>query len=229
MGRRLDPRSGITFLEVVIAVACCALLAAILVPLGGNMIDKARIAKAQQDCQTIAAAMENFVQDVNRWPTMGSTGSYGVACTLQSGPTKQDTEPYGFRASDTKTRKWVRAGNGLDASWMDLINNHLVQNTPYNQSTNTYPTSGQYRWRGPYLSPTGLDPWGHPYLVIIEDYCSGGTRLLLAGQSDGTFARIVVSAGPNGLIDSTYHSTRTSGLTQSVPAGDDIWVRFDVE
>jgi hypothetical protein len=63
--------------------------------------------------------------------------------------------------------------------------------------------NGGPRWRGPYLESLGSDPWGHAYLVNVHGYYTAESVWIL-------------SAGPNGVIDTRPGSTTV--------AGDDVGV-----
>lgn len=58
------------------------------------------------------------------------------------------------------------------------------------------------RWQGPYVDGLHPDPWGHAYLLNVE------------GLVDGREPPVVLSAGPNGIVDTPAGS--------AVAQGDDI-------
>jgi type II secretory pathway pseudopilin PulG len=77
-------------------------------------------------------------------------------------------------------------------------------------SLDDFLNSGDYggdHWQGPYLSGVGADPWGNAYLVNIHGYFNSSERTL------------VLSAGENGVIDTTLVSTQ--------PGGDDLLIVLD--
>ena len=60
-------------------------------------------------------------------------------------------------------------------------------------------------WHGPYLEAgIGADPWGHRYAVNVKALAGGGS------------STVVLSAGPNGLIETAFQSPVI------VPGGDDL-------
>ena len=66
------------------------------------------------------------------------------------------------------------------------------------------------RWRGPYTNGSSpLDPWGRPYIVnVISGWYINATN----------YKRLwIVSAGPNGIFDTSANATAATTLT-----GDDI-------
>jgi len=100
----------------------------------------------------------------------------------------------------------------MGAARGDLLNNHLLRNQPQGAAAAAYPTTGNIRWRGPYLNGSApLDPWGRPYVInIISGYYPHATL----------YKRVwVMSAGPNGLFDTSANATATTDIT-----GDDIGV-----
>ncbi len=50
-------------------------------------------------------------------------------------------------------------------------------------------------WKGPYLESMGADPWGNAYLINAQGYFNRTERT------------IILSAGPNGVIDTPVTST----------------------
>ena len=65
---RSDRGLGFTLLELAVSLGVIAILAAILTPLVSNMIDDARVTRAEQEAQTLASAMLSFRQNTGRWP-----------------------------------------------------------------------------------------------------------------------------------------------------------------
>jgi hypothetical protein len=59
------------------------------------------------------------------------------------------------------------------------------------------------RWRGPYLEQVPIDPWGRAYVVLLEPSRRGS-------------ARVVVSAGPDGILD--------THAGDAMIAGDDVGI-----
>jgi prepilin-type N-terminal cleavage/methylation domain-containing protein len=61
-------------------------------------------------------------------------------------------------------------------------------------------TDGTYpNWDGPYIKDA-TDPWGHPYFLDEDYYCTSGA-VGCQGINDITFgASVIVSCGPDGMI-----------------------------
>ena len=81
--------------------------------------------------------------------------------------------------------------------------------------------NSEFAWRGPYMTgPIDPDPWGNRYAsnVIYLDPCVGGdpNNVATQGVSGWTYDCVVLSAGPDGEVDTFYS---VDGLT---PGDDDI-------
>ncbi len=192
---------GFTLVEVVVVIAVVALLAAIMTPLIAKNIDDAKMGRAENEAEVIAAAVGNFYKDVGRWPTMGSAGTYNGVTTLVTGNST-------VAGATISSNGWVSSTTGAS---VDFLENHLLNNTP--KGAAAYPTSGSGAWEGPYLSAAPLDPWGSPYMINIA----------ATDATSSSHKGLVISSGPNGVMDTAFATTRTS-----LPGGDDIAVSFFV-
>jgi prepilin-type N-terminal cleavage/methylation domain-containing protein len=197
-------QSGFTLVEVIVVLAVVLLLTGIAVPMISGYVEDGRRARADAEAKVIAAAVTSFYKDVGVWPARASSGANNTLSVLGSGSPKPASNPY---AANHQFATWL-----LGANSGDTLDNQLLSNTPGGAGGAAYPTTGSNRWRGPYSAgPLPLDPWGRPYLVtVISGYSTHATnnkRLL------------VLSAGPNGLIDTAAQLTATTAI-----AGDDIGV-----
>lgn len=199
--KTLRNNAGFTLVEVVVVIAVVALLAAIMTPLIAKNIDDAKIGRAENEAQVIAAAIGNFYKDVGRWPSMNASGAYNRVTTLVSGNSS-------LAGTAINSNGWVSSTSGAT---VDFIENHLLNNTP--KGTGAYPATGRSSWRGPYLNAAPLDPWGSPYMVNIA----------ATNTSAAPLKALVISAGPNGVMDTVFATTRTT-----LAGGDDIAVSFHV-
>jgi hypothetical protein len=108
-----------------------------------------------------------------------------------------------------------------------VLNTTTLYPTPADSTPTGYTLSGPgsgLGWRGAYMSlPIGTDPWGKVYLantaflVVATDATDGtaeGDRR--GGWSHDTF---VISAGPNGALDTPYGGNVNHGTTVG---GDDL-------
>jgi general secretion pathway protein G len=192
---------GFTLVEVVVVIAVVALLAAIMTPLIAKNIDDAKTGRAENEAEVIAAAVGNFYKDVGRWPTMDAAGAYNGVTTLVSG----NAAAPGIAIN---SNGWVSDASGAS---IDYLDNHLLDNTP--KGAATYQATGRNAWHGPYLDTAPVDPWGTPYMINIAATDSTST----------SHKALVISAGPNGVMDTAFATTRTA-----LPGGDDIAVSFYV-
>jgi hypothetical protein len=69
-GRRVNDRGrmGFTLIELTVVLAVIVTLALILTPSIANSINEARVARARNDCQTIASGMYQFYRDTGFFP-----------------------------------------------------------------------------------------------------------------------------------------------------------------
>ncbi|MGQ9617996.1 MAG: type II secretion system protein [Candidatus Aminicenantia bacterium] len=190
-------QKGFTLIEMVVVLAVVAILAAILVPTIAKNIQDANISRAQNETQVIAASIASFYKDLGRWPTTDGTANLpDVHYLLYS------------QGNDTavgNASQW----NQAHADSSDAMEKHLVTNQPGVDGTpgaNAYPTTGRWRWRGPYIAEIPADPFGIHY--------SCNVRYLYNTTTNAVY---VLSAGPDKVWDTAF--------TQAMPgtiANDDI-------
>lgn len=220
MRRLVRSEGGFTLIELVVVLAVIALLAAVLTPLVTRYIQDARIARAQNEVNVIGSTIQKFEQDVGRMPffsvtTASSHREVDQNVSVLQGP--------GEMPSETTTSDWTGTpsaicGAGSATCARNELADHLIKNTPGGLAANAYATvrsEGQpFVWKGPYLDKLENDPWGNKYLVNIVN-----------ARSDRTSATYILSAGPNGKIETDFSPTggRTINLT---PGGDDIIYRI---
>ncbi len=185
---------GFTLVEMVVVLAVVAILAAILTPTIAKNINDAKIARANNECQVIGAAIGSFFKDVGRWPT-----SDGVAAALPDvvevlyGPGDLPT------AGAAGTDDWMNDGNGTFTEF-DTFLNHLVENDPGDEAFD-YETAStsELRWRGPYLTEIRADPWASHYSCNINYTFNDTTNMV------GIF-----SAGPDRVADTVTEQASTT-------------------
>ncbi len=192
-----NKRKGFTLIEIIVVIACIALLAGILAPLVFKNIEDARIAKARSDIKAIAAGMTQFYSDVGSWPTWNDSG---VADTIYLLFTTSDGVTL-----DNPPGAYVPAENQRDPMADHLINN--------NQNYPDWDADAGFGWNGSYLDFDGLDPWGNSYLISVVGFFEEEND----PQTDFTEVWIL-SAGPDGTMQ-TY-------ADESVISGDDIGIRI---
>ena len=204
-------QKGFTLLEVIVVLAVLGALAAMLSPVVFRYIDDGNRVRAQNDVNTIAAAINQMYKDTGRWPFYASgTAAVAIntttdavfltsnsACDAANGAT--GTAGCDTTAPAVGTSGWLFTGKGHHLA------SQLVANEP------TYPSG---RYRGPYLDAVpALDPWGRSYVVNIEnaDPAASATNWVIA-----------LSAGANGTIETADATLVTAPI---VAGGDDIIAR----
>ena len=187
---------------MVVALGIVAVLAAVLVPIVGNYIGEARVTRANKEAQSIADAILNFNKSTGKWPIFKPPAANITTTT----PTYVSLESPGTApACSVDCTLWLPAAAADKGSISDI----LERNVP------GYTTSGKFAWRGPYLTDVGSDPWGNKYVVAADNLKYGVVR-----------AGLVLSAGPNGTIETTFAQNIGSGSAAVSVGGDDIVARI---
>ncbi len=213
-------KKGFTLIEMVVVLAVVAILAAILAPTIARHIKESKVTRTVNEVQVIAAAIGSLYKDTGYWPYTNTNGPSGGVDRVIS-----DT-------SHVPTATEPSAGGGA-ANWGTYgvtkpLYDYLYFNNPdddsgpnnQNQAGQDYPTTGEYRWRGPYLDERVLDDsWGRSY-VINARYFPGNPQF---NDSTRPHRVYVLSAGPNGawatpFLDSIHRNTSPDDSI----IGDDI-------
>lgn len=199
---------GFTLIELTVVLAVIVTLALILTPSIANFINDSRIARARSDCNTIGSAITQFYRDNGFFPQWRAANKSGpglpqdqVALLVSGGniPTEQTPS------------QWSTGS-------MSLMSDQLLTNAPgFRLRTST----SQFGWNGPYLSSEiGSDPWNNRYMVNIGLIDTSAGVVGVSGVPKN--AVWVISAGPNGLIETPY----TQITTAATMGGDDIGIRI---
>ncbi len=176
-------RKGFTLLEILIVVAIIAVLAAVLVPIAVNQMEKADITRAWGDVNAIETAVTNFRSDTKEFPTRKSDGTQNWVSVLYSGT--------GWASHGETFAGSVNYGTNRDRMYF-----HLNLN-----DSNRYPawdSTTLIGWHGPYLDKDPLDPWGHMYILDTS---------AMTQPSSGTYYSWILSAGPNGQFQTDDQDT----------------------
>lgn len=190
LARARTPR-GFTMTEMATALTVTSVLTTMAAPSIEDYVSRARQVRAASDTRTIALSLLRLREDVSSQARKPK----GLASfTVLVGPGDSPA------VADGGDSRWVLPSGSSD---VDLLMHHLVMNGPgYGPS----PESATRRWRGPYLqNDVAADPWGHRYAVNVR-------WLSMRNGLDV----IVLSAGPNGLIETPFEG---DGLR---PGGDDV-------
>ena len=211
-GRRREPDGrvapgGFTLIELTVVLAVIVTLALILTPSITNFINDSRTARTRSDVQTIASAVTQFYKDTGFFPqwTTASAGGPGTAANKVDLLVSPGNVPM------------VASANTWTTGTTDTIANQLISNTPaYTMKTST----STFGWNGPYLSSMiGADAWNNRYAVnvgLIDT--TQGTQTAAGAIKSAVW---VISAGPNGQIETAY----TQAITTATASGDDLAVR----
>ena len=208
-------KAGFSLFEVLIAVAIVAILSvAVGIPVAKNL-NQGKISRAQSDAQVIGNSILDFYKDVGQWPAQ----------------TDLDASPEAFRL--VGNYELGRGNEGIARGTDQALGSNtwasygttttLTEQLIRNRSGNTYPLYKESEkphtdpsWNGPYLDKIPLDPWGRPFVVNI-----GFALPSISGSvtSENEYHNVmVVSAGKNGLFETTFDSRAYNEKVD----GDDI-------
>ena len=215
-------RKGFTLIEMVVVLAVVSILVAILVPTIARHIKDAKITRAENEELVIASAILSLYKDVGRWPCTNTNGpAGGVNRVLSGDPT--DYVPTAADATYTGSSNWG------SISPTKQLYDYLYYNNPddntgavnQNETGQDYPTTGEYRWKGPYLDKrANLDPWGAQY-VISARYFPGNSLTTVAQRAGHRV--IIISSGINQVWETPFSDSvnRNTNPDDNV-GGDDI-------
>jgi type II secretory pathway pseudopilin PulG len=189
--------SGVSLVEATIILAVLAILASIAAPAVGGYLDTARQARARQDVQVIADAIQSFIADNGEAQFLQDAVLAGIP---EQPPSRVDANRVNLLVSDGDVPSvsaalaaetfWIQPVNGGS---VDTLSNHLIENSPgesgattryRNPSDITIGSPGgnnidfarssssgfnaPYAWRGAYMrGPVDPDPWGNRYAVNV--------------------------------------------------------------
>ena len=165
-------RAGFTIFELVVLVFVVMASTALVYPVVTSEIRRTDRANAEEQCQKIAEALEEYLND-----------------------RADDKERFPVEPLSGKPLYWLR-GPGI------VPGNNPFRNGPahgrlFQVLRERDPSTPS--WNGPYLDLIEPDPWGNAYLV--------NTR----GLFDDRERVWVLSAGPDGIVDTSPSSRETRG------------------
>jgi prepilin-type N-terminal cleavage/methylation domain-containing protein len=190
-------RRGFSLVEVLVAAAVVVLLVGLAVPMMRTYLRDGCEEEALVEAKAIAQALQAFHDDLGVWPSRSSAGVDTMVWVLGSGASVPTESPF---LGSNPLADWL-----VDGVHGDTLDRHLRQNAPGGKPEGSYPIQGERRWQGPYgAGPFPLDPWGRPYLVVVRSGTSThATR----------YKRLfVLSAGPDGVLDTPSDMTRTTEI-----------------
>jgi len=205
--RHHDGSRGFTLIELTVVLAVIVTLALILTPSITNFISDSRVARTRTDTQTVASSIVQFYKDNGFFPqwaeaTAGGPGTSASKVDLLISPGNTPT---------------VAVANPWTTGTTAMLADQLMTNAPGYTLRNA---TAQFGWNGPYLSSTiAADAWNNRYAVNVGliDTTAGAQT----ASGDAKSAVWVISAGPNGQLETAY----LQPITASQAAGDDIAVR----
>jgi len=184
--------SGFSIAEIATALTVSSIVAGAAVPSVQDYIRQARQERAVSDVHTIATALARLEGDV-----LG-----------------QSTRQHGWATFDilVSPGEAPAVGTGGDKAWtqpagtkVGLLDDQLVTNAAGYTTNPPRQTTWIRGWHGPYIeNGIPVDPWGNRYAVNIR------------ALADGTSCTIVISAGPNGQIETPFTGVAIT------PGGDDV-------
>jgi len=184
---------GFTLIEMAVVLAIIAVLAAILTPMVTNYLDQARVSRAMADTKTICDSINLFKRDLGYYPLFSSLANAKAALgTTTKYLTSTGTQPTVGNAGWTSI---------VAASPQDIV---TQLNTTWSDANPNDKNPGKVSYRGPYIGALDTDPWGNRYVV--------------ANLSSTTARAFVVSAGPNGALD----TDPTQAFTTFTCGPDDV-------
>jgi prepilin-type N-terminal cleavage/methylation domain-containing protein len=216
---------GFTLIEMVVVLAVVSILVAILIPTIAKNIKDAKIARAMNEEQVIVASIMSLYKDTGKWPCTNADGPSGRVDRVLSGETTDPTPATAASGARTGAVLWGTYGTTKPLYDFLYFNNpdDDTDAANQNQAGADFPTSGEFRWRGPYIDKRSyVDPWGNQY-VISARYFPGGTVsaahqvLILCAGADQVWSTAFADAvtrltvpndspyGPDQLVGTVLH------------------------
>jgi Tfp pilus assembly protein FimT len=196
-GARLRAQAGLSMVEVVIILSVMTTVTGILAPASLTLVQQARELQVERESASLRDAIVKLLLDSNKTAIrLGTAGAARVDLLVSEGAIPE--------RDGSADRRWLRTPDA--SGTIDVLDHYLVENNPAGDAAKAWPRPTSLDsggWRGAYLRavPT-TDPWGHRYAVNV---------LYLGTRQDV----LVLSAGPNGLIETPYEGR---GI---LPGGDD--------
>ena len=199
---------GFTLIELTVVLAVIVTLALVLTPSIINFINDSRVARARADVGTLQAAITQFYRDTGFFPqwSLANNGGPGLAVNRVDLLVSAGNTPI------------VAAPNTWTTGTNDRFEDQLVTNAP---AYTTRTATSTFGWNGPYISNViNADPWNNRYAANIT--LIDNTQGIQDAAGNVKSAVWILSAGPNGALDTPY----TQAITVAAPGGDDITVRL---
>lgn len=223
---------GFTLIEMIFVLAIIITLVAIITPLAMDKLAQSRTAKAQADIDGIATALSSFFADLGNFSSCDSADCNPLddaANNLRYLAVGTGTGDLTLQLPADTGALWSLAGDTSGTPTRNNVFNHLAVNNPNADATTDdaaadYRTTGTSRWRGPYITKLGVDPWGNAYIVHVGAMQRNGCPVNSTGATPLCTVPLagargwILSAGPDGNLD--------TGPTATALAGDDLGYIF---
>ncbi|MBF0100628.1 MAG: prepilin-type N-terminal cleavage/methylation domain-containing protein [Desulfobacterales bacterium] len=214
--------NGFTLIELLIVAVILGIFGTIIVLGSKSFIESMKKERTTSDVGVIKKAILSFYFETGELPNRKNQhqskydiqNRYKLLCTLPS-----DNNPANMFSYLPKITK--DAGRSFKVSFEDIddLANHLIK-----------PTGRGYdprlaNWS--YIAKINLDPWGKSYIINIYNmYMNYENKIVDDPDLIYTVYHVwVLSAGPNGLIETTDISK--SNESPPKPGGDDIGVLLE--
>lgn len=211
-----------------------------LLPVGATILEGVNSAIANQDIKELADAVSLFLNDTGEAPARmreksrcpyRATDGTASACARTLFTGIEILETAGARRRDLPLVGPKLTGPGEKCGYNPLFSRLDQRNGSVapTKCDGTSPIPGWENisdhlihnrrdysggWRGPYLSRNRLDPWGNSYLILVEP---------LWARYQGEVMGLVISAGPNGVIETDLTAlTATVTSPSALQGGDDL-------
>lgn len=205
----ISDKPGFTLIEVAATLAIIGALALMIVPIAITKIEQSRIMAATGDIRDIATALAGLAKDISQ-EKMGKNKAGTVARLLFEGPgrTPLDSDGSGTYYGSGSIWESVKIGTVTNAEIGTLHDNLIVNNLDGDGNIGETTSGEDYpsTWGGPYLTEPKPDPWGNMYIVLVQ-----GIRDGVQAEGSADVYGWVISAGPNGRIETEDSSTDLGG------------------
>lgn len=200
-------QDGMTLVEVTVLLAVIGLLVSLVTGAAGDLLEESRKARAREDVEYIGRAISEFYADTGFFPRTDDSVD-GLGGTREIGTLASDAPLPGTTSA---TGLWTEARLGS-------LSGQLLRNDVGYAVSNPVRERG---WDGPYMSAAIQDDaWGQAYLVNVFWLDPRDVLEDIDGNKLG--AAWVISAGPNGVVETPYYQPRDNARLY----GDDIGYRL---